>query len=424
MNRTRTAGTVLAAGVLLAGLFAIYTTFMGPAAAYQASDRLAGDVDPAVVAAHTAFGFDLFRSLAANESENVFVSPLSVSTALAMAYNGANGSTRAEMASVLGYERMSLDAVNREHGELLRSLEQADRDVELSIGNSVWLRDAFAPRVRPGYTARLQERYDSDVYLRDFTDPSTVNDINGWVDEETRGMIPRMVNRIDAQTVMFLLNAVYFKGTWTTQFDEADTDQEPFHAPGGDVDVQMMETEGNFSYGRDAAAEAARLPYGRGKIAMYVFLPSENRSLDAFIHRFDREQLQHYRDRMAPHDETTVKLPRFRVEYGKKRLNGVLQALGMPTAFRPRDANFSGIAPVTQGQNLYLQFVDHKAVVRVNEEGTEAAAATNVGVGLTSAPQNPAPRFIVDRPFVFLIRDDRTGTVLFAGKVTNPPALD
>jgi serpin B len=215
---------------------------------------------------------------------------------------------------------------------------------------------------------------------------------------------------------MFLINALYFKGDWVIKFDEAETQKQDFFIPEEPtVDVDMMTTSDTFSYYAGENFQAARLPYGRDKIAMYIFLPDENIPLYSFIANLNQTTHDDYISRLSPVDDLTVKLPKFKVEYGVKRLNSILETLGMEIAFNPLAANLSGIATPTSG-NLYISYVDHKATIEVNEKGTEAAAATSVGIGLTSMP----PSFIVNRPFFFEIRDDRSGSILFMGTIVNP----
>jgi serpin B len=179
-----------------------------------------------------------------------------------------------------------------------------------------------------------------------------------------------------------------------------------------------MSTSGNFSYHSGKDCQIARLPYGRDKVAMYVFLPDEGVSLDSFIANLNQTAHDEYVSRLQPEEGLVVKLPKFEVEYGVKHLNSVLEKLGMEIAFDRYEANFSGIASTAPG-NLYISYADHKAIVEVNEKGTTAAAVTVVGIGITSV--GPTPRsFVVNRPFFFEIRDDRSGSILFMGKILNP----
>jgi serine protease inhibitor len=384
---------------------------------YAASDEKAYSVDKTLVVANTKFAFKLFRELVAEDgNENIFVSPLSVSTALAMTYNGAGGTTKDAMAKTLDFGSMSLEKVNQEYSNLIESLENADQAVKILIGNSLWMKNEFEPLVKSTFIERVQTSYHSEVFTRDFGNPETLNDINGWVSQKTEGNIAELIKTIDPEIVMFLVNALYFKSDWVTQFNEAATLKQDFFLPEGNtVTVDMMSTLGTFSYYSGENFEVARLPYGRDKIAMYVFLPDEGVSLDSFIANLNQTTHEDYISRLSSVSDLEVKLPKFKVEYGVKRLNRVLEKLGMEIAFNPNGANLSGIASPTSG-NLYISYVDHKAIIDVNEQGTEASAATSVGIGLTALP----PGFVVNRPFFFEIRDDRSGSVLFMGKVVNP----
>lgn len=384
---------------------------------YATSDEKAYSVDKALVSANTKFAFNLFRELVAEDrNKNIFISPLSVSTALTMTYNGAEGTTKDAMTKTLEFGSMSLEKVNQEYSNLIGSLENADEQVNIMIGNSIWMKKEFEPIVKSSFIDRVKASYNGEAFTRDFGNQQTVDEINGWVDEKTEGKINEIIQEIDPVLVMFLVSALYFKGEWVTKFDEAKTQKEDFFLPEGNtVEVDMMSTSGNFSYYSGKNFQAARLPYGRDKIAMYIFLPHENVSLDSFIANLNQTSHEEYINRFRPIGDLPIKLPKFKVEYGVKRLNSVLEKLGMGIAFNPYAANFSGIAS-TAPENLYISYVDHKAVVEVNEKGTEAAAATAVGIGITSVP----PSFIVNRPFFFEIRDDRSGSILFMGKIINP----
>jgi serpin B len=187
---------------------------------------------------------------------------------------------------------------------------------------------------------------------------------------------------------------------------------------GGTVPVDMMQQEEDFKYVEGEGFAAARFPYGREKVAMYIFLPDAGASIDSFLAGLTQEELDTAIDEMKLEPDLDVRIPKFKVEYGVKRLNDALTALGMGIAFDRSNADFSDIAEVAP-QNLFIAFVDHKALIEVDEKGTEAAAATVVSMGLTSMP-SPSKNFHVDRPFFFIIRDDRTNTILFMGKITNP----
>jgi serpin B len=388
--------------------------------AYAASDGKAYSVDATLVRANTKFAFNLFRELVAEDMDkNIFISPLSISMALAMTYNGAEGTTKDAMAKTLNFGNMTLEEINREYSNLIESLTNVDQAVKLLIGNSVWIRKEFEPVVKSSFLERVGTSYDGEMFTRDFGNPQTVSEINGWVDRNTEGKIKEMIQNLSPELVMLLINAIYFKGEWIIRFDEALTKPQDFFLPEGNtVKVDMMSTSGNFTYFSGNNCQVARLPYGRDKIAMYVFLPNEGISLDSFIANLNQTAHDEYVSRLQSEEDLIVKLPKFEVEYGVKRLNSVLEKLGMEIAFDPFEANFSGIAS-TAPQNLYISYVDHKAIVEVNEKGTEAAAPTVIGIGMTSVGATP-PSFVVNRPFFFEIRDDRSGSILFMGKILNP----
>jgi serine protease inhibitor len=387
--------------------------------AYAASDEKAYSVPATLVSANTKFALDLFRELVAEDvNMDIFISPLSISTALTMTYNGAESTTKDAMAKTLNLENMTLEEINQEYSCLIGSLENVDQAVKLLIGNSVWMEKGFEPIVKSSFLERVGTSYDGEVFTRDFGNPQTVSEINGWIDERTEGKIKEMVQQLSPELVMLLINAIYFKGEWKIRFDEAKTQKQDFYLPNGNsVKVDMMSTVGNFSYYYYSGekCQVARLPYGRDKVAMYVFLPDEGVSLDSFIASLNQTAQDEYVSKLQPVGDLVVKLPKFGVQYGVRRLNDVLKKLGMGIAFEPCEANFSDIAS-TAPQNLYISYVDHKAVVEVNEKGTEAAAATVIGIGVTSVGIF-SPSFVVDRPFFFEIRDDRSGSILFMGKI-------
>jgi serpin B len=400
--------------ILVSYLGPIYLQNRNQELAYAASDEKAYSVNSTLVAANTKFAFNLLKELIVEDvDKNIFISPLSISIALAMAYNGAGGTTRDAMAKTLNLGGMSREEVNQGYLKLIESLENVDQSVSLLIGNSIWMRDEFAPDVNSNFTDRITTYYDGEILTRDFDSPQTVNEINGWINNRTEGKITEMIQQINPFEVMFLINAIYFKGEWVLQFDEAETQSQDFYLPEGEsVKVDMMSTSGRFGYYSGMNCQVARLPYGRDKIAMYIFLPKKDISLDSFMSYLNQTTHDKYISNLQPVDNLKVKLPKFNVEYGKKRINNVLEKLGMEIAFNPFHANFSEITPPP----LWIEYVDHKAIVKVDEKGTEAAAATVISMSRGASP----PRFVVDRPFYFEIRDDRSGSILFMGRIINP----
>src|SRR5215510_7993639 len=369
-----------------------------------------------LAAASNAFGFDLFQQLRREAaSKNVFFSPLSVTVALAMTYNGAAGETKNDMARALKIEGMNHAELNRASAELLKALKSSDPKIELAIANSLWARGGM--RFNEEFLARNRQFYGAEISTLDFNSPQSVATINRWVSDSTKGKIGKIIDRIDPQQVMFLINAVYFKGQWQKRFEKSLTEDQPFYMPGGQQkQVPMMAQSGNSLYFRGDKFQALNLPYGNGGVSLYLFLPDKGSSLDEFLKGLGYQKWEEWINRFnkTPGD---VKLPRFKLDY-EKTLNDPLKALGMGAAFSAREADFSGIRAE---KDLYISEVKHKAVVDVNEEGTEAAAATSVGVSVTSV-QEPRERFnfIADRPFLMAIRDSQTGAILFMGAVMEP----
>ena len=410
-------GTIV---VIAAGYFGYnYTQDYLLARGYAQSDEIAAEVNPLIVDANTRFALDLFEVLCdESHDSNVFISPFSISTALTMAYSGSDGTTEEAMRTTLGYGDLSTEVIEAGYESLLTSLDGVDRDVTLSIANSVWVRDDFDSQVFDEYKDVLETQYKSEYFARSFNQ-GTVDELNGWVSDNTEKKIDKILDEISSQNVMFLLNAIYFKADWTNQFKESSTQKRDFYlADETTIQVDTMAQEEKFKYIKGDNYAAARLPYGREQVAMYVFLPDPDYSLDDFIDSLDPETLDETINGMHNIPELKLRLPKFKFEYGKKRLNQALIDLGMGVAFDPDMANLSKIAKVDPN-NLYIDFVDHKALIEVDEEGTVAAAVTNVGISLTSAAPSETT-FYVNRPFFFIIRDDRTGTILFMGQINNP----
>lgn len=368
------------------------------------------NINQDLVQANTGFAFDILKKLNAEDEENnVFISPLSISTALSMTYNGSQATTREAMAKVLGYESLELEALNESYQNLIAYLNNIDSKVELNIGNSIWIREG--EEIREDFLLTNRKHFDAEAEMLDFSKDGAAERINGWISEATKGKVPKMIDPpISPQVVMYLINAIYFKGQWAEQFDPKQTTEEKFTAGTGEQqDVSMMNRKGSVEYADGSNYKAVRLPYGSGKTSMYCILPNEGTGINNFINNLDREQWKQIRDTVAETDDVILKLPRFKIEYGIKSLNDSLIALGMGEAFNA-GADFSGIR-----EGLFISRVLHKAVIEVNEEGSEAAGVTVVEMQ-ESAALEPIT-FIANRPFVFVIADDETGTILFMGKL-------
>ncbi|MDX2041308.1 MAG: serpin family protein [Acidobacteriota bacterium] len=373
-----------------------------------------------LVAANNEFGFDLFNQLRTQDKDkNVFCSPLSVATALAMTYNGAAGDTHLAMKRALKYGSMNHADINQSSQALLAKLKSPsgnnDPKVELLIANSLWAKQGVS--FNPAFLDRNRQFFGAEVAALDFASPQAVKTINGWVNQNTKGKIPTVIEQIDGNIVMFLLNAVYFKGQWQNKFDKARTQDAPFHlANGGVKQVPMMWQSGSYQHLKGENFQAVSLPYGQGGTSIYLFLPNEGVSLNSLLGELNFSKWQQWASsfRTAPGD---VKLPRFKMDYARE-LNQPLKALGMEVAFDRGRADFSGIR---EQKDLYISQVKHKAVIELNEEGTEAAATTSVAIGITSVRREPERfNFVADRPFLLAIRDQQTGAILFLGAVFEP----
>jgi serpin B len=378
-------------------------------------------VDDRLVSANTRFGFNLFREIVKGDpTENIFISPSSAAIALAMTYNGARGETKEAMAKTLKLQDMSTSEVNQGNSILKSALESPDSMVELSIANSLWMRKGFS--FKSEFIKKNRDFYNALATDLDFNDPNAPATINEWVRKNTNGKIEEIIAKIDPLTVLFLINAVYFKGEWSLKFDKEQTKEGLFTLLDGKQKKHPMMTQsGRYKHFETEAFQAVSLPYGEGGMSMYIFLPDRERSLERFQKDLNAENWEIWMSRFRKM-KGTVRLPRFKMEY-EVVLNDVLKTLGMEVAFDPVKADFGGILEdpkevTIEHQKLYVSKVKQKTFVEVNEEGTEAAAATSVEVGITSV--EPTFSMIVDRPFFFAIRDNKTGTILFMGSIVKP----
>jgi serpin B len=373
----------------------------------------------ALADAGEAFAFDFLREIAREEdpTANIFVSPLSASMALGMALAGAEAGTFGAMRDALRLGGMGRDQIGVSYRSLLDLLSGLDPAVRLEIGNSVWHREGFA--LEDTYMSEVERDFLARVEALDFNDSGAADVINSWVSEATDGLIDGIVDPpIDPLTMAFLINAIYFQGEWTLQFDPERTASGDFRrSDGSTVSVPFMSvSDERFPFAQTPDYQAIDLPYGGEAFTMTVVLPSEAIGIDAFVESLDAEA---WAEIIAELRETEllVALPKFKLEY-EKNLNDVLKALGMEVAFNPAAADFSRMHRDALAMQLHISRVKQKAFVDVDEEGTRAAAVTSVEIGVTSAP----PMFRADRPFLFAIRERLSGALLFMGVVRDPSA--
>ena len=391
-------------------------------AKYKKADEHAAEVSKDVVKANNDLGMKMFSKLAAAEKgKNMMISPLSISIAMAMSTNGATDENLDEMKEVLGFGEMELGNVNEQFKHLIASLVAADKDLALEIANSVWMREDFSLDVKAAFTEVLKDFYDAEVFAESFT----AENINAWVSEKTHGKIEEIVKEISANTVMYLINAIYFKAAWTTAFNEENTREGVFTlSDGTETKADFMsfseaeEAPEFFSFSSDWGDSdgyaVVRIPYGRGVFAFYGIVPNydNNTNVDDFIAKIAEKGFDHYISELTE-KEFPLELPKFKFEY-EKSLVEIFKELGMEKAFV--EGGFHNIAEAPH--DPFISDILHETFIEVNEAGTEAAAVTAVEYGEKAMPGG----FYANRPFVFVIRDDRTGSILFIGKVENPKA--
>lgn len=370
-------------------------------------------IDRQLVDGSQEFAFNIFKELNKEDlEESIFISPLSISQALTMTYNGAETSTKEGMEKVLGFSGLDRTLVNESYKNLNNFLKQIDDKIELNIGNSIWVRENQA--IKEEFLRTNERTFNARVESLDFTDLKSADIINDWIKNATEGKIDKMLTPpIPPETIMYLINAIYFKGNWNEQFDPKLTYKDDFTTLKGDVQkVNMMmreETSVEYTEGKDF--KAVRLPYGDKKVSMYIILPAEGLDINEFINNITLDKWTGIKKTVSEKKDIIFRIPKFKLEYGIKDLTKSLKTLGMEEAFT-KEADFSSI-----GNNLFISGVLHKAVIEVNEEGSEAAASTVVSVDVTSV-REPLT-FIANRPFMFIINDDVMDTILFMGKVVN-----
>lgn len=368
---------------------------------------------PEKITSDNRFALDLFLSANrfAKANENVFVSPLSVSMALNMTLNGAQGETADEIKTALREDGYSIDDINEYNLSLRTALLNVDPSTELGIANSIWYRTGF--QVKSPFIDVNKKSYDAEVKNIDFSKPEALTQINGWCAEKTNDKIPEIIKEIPDEAMMYLINAVYFKGIWRSQFDTSDTKKEDFYlSDGKTAKADMMRQTGSFNYTADDAAGYLELPYGNQAFSMIIALPHEGQTLDDITDKLDGEYWNSLIGNLYGH-EINIRLPRFKTECEYKMENDILPYLGMNIPFLD-NADFSGISATP----LKISSVIHKTFVEVNEEGTEAAAVTAVEMALTAFPTPTSPiDFFVNKPFIFAIRERSTGVILFIGKI-------
>jgi serpin B len=380
----------------------------------------AQDAVPALIAAYNDTGQRLFRRLAAAPG-NIVLSPYSIGTAMAMALAGAQGANAAEMAAVLGY-RLPRDQIDAANAEVLTILDRSGKGsdpkaaAQLRIANALMLTQLGGEAIAPAYAALVRDKYAAELFRG--ADLAQVND---WVKQKTDGKIESLLDRLDPTAIAVLLNAIAFKAPWQAPFDPQSTRDAPFHTLAGEVSVPTMHLRAAFAIAVRQGYRALRLAYAAEQLAMVVALPDDIARTEEMTARLDGAELaQLLAELRAQPQAVDLALPRFSAHY-KAGLVEAFQQLGMRKAFATHEADFSSMTGKPPAEALVaIDQIVHRAVIEVAEEGTEAAAATGVVMGLRSVRPSSAETFRVDRPFLFYIVDDASGAILFQGRIVDP----
>lgn len=374
----------------------------------------------AVINANNQFAFDFFRATLSHDPENTnkLISPLSIYLALSMVYNGADNATRDSIAKTLELSGIDITSLNAVCQSLLSQFSKEDNKVQLSIANSIWYKqNSYQPF--PSFLNIVQSNYDASVQPLNFDDHSAVNTINNWVAQKTNNKIPEILESISPDDLMYLINAIYFNGAWKYAFKTSDTYNDIFNLQDGSTkSVPFMKRQLNVNMFGDSSFTMIELPYGGGKsFSMYILKPTDaNESLSTCASSLNENILSNAITKM---DSATVQLeiPKWEYSYELEDMRPELSMLGMGISFGG-NADFSKIYDPSQLQ-VYISKAIHKAYIKVNEEGTEAAAVTAIGITITAMPL-PPPVFKLDHPFVYSIVEKQTGAVIFLGIVNDP----
>jgi serine protease inhibitor len=380
-----------------------------------------GNPSEEFVGAVNDFGVDLLVATAAEASGNPVVSPASVHAALSMTVNGATDETEAQMRRVLQTDSMTPGEANAQWARLLSQLAGRDSAQKLEIANALWARKGVA--FKKPFIDADRDFFGAGVSTLDFAKDDVAGAINSWAAKNTHGMITHMVDSVPVNAILYLANAVYFKGDWVTPFEHENTQPSPFtRADGSEVDVEMMHSSEHLPYAENAELKATRLSYKGGDSDFYIMLPKPGVSVGEAAASLKSGSFSRLERSMSSQDTTKVILGLPKLDSGYfADLSRPLMKMGMPRAFDSRTAQFSGMADLDMP--IYIGRVLHKTKVKIDEKGTEAAAVTVVAMDTgAAAPTHEPARIICDHPYLFAIVDKKSGAMLFLGQVMDPGA--
>ncbi len=369
-----------------------------------------------LVEADNAFGLEIFQKIReSSKEENIMISPLSISVAFAMAFNGADKDTKTEMEKAMKLNGLTTEQINNSYKMLISALQSLDKEVVFEIANAIFYAEGFS--VKPDFLNINKTVYNAEVQKLNFGSPNAVPAINGWVAEKTHDKIKSIIDQLNPLDRMVLVNAIYFNGIWKNKFEEKGTHLLNFTKTGGvNIEVPTMKKEEKLNYTSNSLFSAVKIPYGNGQYNMIVMLPASNKNSQDLINELTPDKWNNWMKNFEVKDPVVVKMPRFKFAFETKLMN-VLAQMGMVKAFQAGMADFSKIS----NEELYISSAVHKSFIDVNENGTEAAAVTGLTFTTTSAGNEPPKTYFnVDKPFVFAITEKDTDVILFIGEVRNP----
>lgn len=387
------------------------------------SGSTGGDVSAAakITVTNEDVGFSLLNSVEPDDNGNVFVSPTSVLIAMLMVYNGVDGDTKAEIEQALQIDGLTEAEVNEATKHLLTSLHRNDDKLEVTLANSLWINEEFT--FQDDFAKKMTNYFDAEIDEININDPASADRINDWVKKSTNDLIEKIVDKpLSSDLVAYLINALYFNGTWTHEFNENLTFDDIFYTEDGEKEIPFMSLDEEFHYFETTDYQAIKLPYSEGEMTMQVYLPKEGKSVDDLVADTTAETWNMWQEDFEEKVEGTVRLPKFKLEYDVL-LNEPLQELGIKTAFGNGQPDFSPMVETTMP--LYISEVKQKTAIEVDEKGTEAAAVTSVGIEMTSAIIEDESFYMdINRPFLFAIYDEVAEHALFLGVIKEPEAND
>jgi serpin B len=393
--------------------FAAWWFFIKPKNNNQGGEPKKADIDYNLTG---NFDIDLFKKTFENSPGNTVVSPLSVKMAMAMAGEGADEETLEEF-----YKILEIDSNSKEEFKALLDDVSSQKDVTFNIANSVWGRDDR--EFNKDFLGILTNYYKAEAKTLDFSDSKSKDIINAWVKAKTNGKIEKIVDRISEDHLMFIINAIYFNGSWTKEFDAEDTEKEDFALNNGSkIKHDLMYSSDEFNYYEDDNTQAIELPYGEdGRFVMRVYLPKDGKKIEDFVSKLSLDELNNNKSKFGK-KEGQLKLPKFKTEFSVS-FKDILQNLGFNRSFDKKEANFGKMIKISSDYNVYIGDVKHKTYIDVSEEGTEAAAVTSVEMAeITAMPGPDEDKFemFVNRPFFFTIEDTKKESIIFIGTILDP----